>query len=214
MSSLNYSLPDLPYAYDALEPHIDARTMEIHHTKHHAAYISKLNAAIEGHDLGNPSIEELVAGIHTLPDEIQTAVRNHGGGHVNHTLFWKWMSPDGGGQPHGELAAAIDEQLGGYDRFAELFTGAAIGRFGSGWAWLSLDPDSKLVIESSPNQDSPLIHGHRPVLGIDVWEHAYYLKYQNRRPDYVKAFFEVINWDAVTERYLELVRSEAHAAVG
>lgn len=214
MSSLSYSLPDLPYAYDALEPHIDARTMEIHHTKHHAAYISKLNAAIEGHDLGNPSVEELVAGIHTLPEEIQTAVRNHGGGHANHTRFWTWMSLDGGGRPQGELATAIDEHLGGFDRFAEVFTGAAVGRFGSGWAWLSLDPDGKLVIESTANQDSPLIHGHRPILGIDVWEHAYYLKYQNRRPDYVKAFFNVINWDAVTERYLEILRSESHAVVG
>jgi Fe-Mn family superoxide dismutase len=214
MSSLKYSLPDLPYAYDALEPHIDSQTLEIHHTKHHAAYISKLNAAIEGHDLGTPSIEELVAGTHTLPDELQTSVRNHGGGHANHTLFWTWMSPDGGGQPSGELAAAIDQQLGGFERFAELFTVAAVGRFGSGWAWLSVNSDDKLLIESTPNQDSPLIHGHRPILGIDVWEHAYYLKYQNRRPDYVKAFFCVINWDAVTERYVELVRGEAHAVVG
>lgn len=214
MSSLTYTLPHLPYAYDALEPHIDARTMEIHHTKHHAAYVSKLNAAIEGHDLGNASVEELVAGIHTLSDEIQTAVRNHGGGHANHTLFWTCISPEGGGQPHGELATAIDERLGGFDRFAELFTGAAIGRFGSGWAWLSVDPDDNLLIESTPNQDSPLIHGHRPVLGIDVWEHAYYLKYQNRRPDYVKAFFNVINWEVVTERYLEVIRSEAHTVAG
>lgn len=214
MSSLKYSLPDLPYAYDALEPHIDARTMEIHHSKHHAAYVSKLNAAIEGHDLGSPGVDELVAGIHTLPEEIRTAVRNHGGGHANHTLFWTWMSPDGGGQPQGELATAFDEQLGGFDRFAERFTDAAIGQFGSGWAWLTLDPDNKLVIESTPNQDSPLIHGHQPILGIDVWEHAYYLKYQNRRPDYVEAFFNVINWDAVTERYMELIRSEVHAVVG
>jgi Fe-Mn family superoxide dismutase len=213
MTSLNYTLPDLPYAYDALEPHIDARTMEIHHTKHHAAYVSKLNAAIEGHDLGRPSIEELVAGVHALPNEIQTAVRNHGGGHANHTLFWTWMSPDGGGEPQGELAAAIDEQLGGFERFVELFTAAAVGRFGSGWAWLSLDQENRLLVESTPNQDSPLSHDHRPILGIDVWEHAYYLKYQNRRPDYAKAFFNVINWDAVTERYLQVVRGEAHAVV-
>ena len=212
MSSPNYTLPDLPYAYDALEPHIDARTMEIHHTKHHAAYIAKLNAAIERHDLGDPSVEELVAAIDTLPEEIQTAVRNHGGGHANHSLFWTVMSGQGKGHPQGDLAKAIDDQLGGFDRFAKQFTEAAVGRFGSGWAWLSLDADDRLVIESTANQHSPLMHGHKPVLGIDVWEHAYYLKYQNRRPDYVEAFFNVIDWDAVTERYLDTVRGKADVA--
>jgi len=208
---MRYSLPELPYAYDVLEPHIDARTMEIHHTKHHAGYVSNLNAAIEGEDLGSPSVEDLVAAIHTLPESIRTAVRNHGGGHANHSLFWTVLSGQGGGQPEGELAKAIDEQLGGFDRFVERFTGAALGRFGSGWAWLGLDVDHRLVVESTPNQDSPLMLGHTPILGIDVWEHAYYLKYQNRRADYVKAFFNVVNWKAVAERYAEATRRVAHA---
>ena len=196
-----YELPTLPYAYDALEPYIDARTMEIHYTKHHAGYVAKLNAAVEGHDLGNPSIEDLVAAIHTLPEDIQTAVRNNGGGHANHSLFWTVMSSNGGGQPKGELAKAIDGQLKGFDAFAESFNAAAVGRFGSGWAWLSVNPDRKLVVESTPNQDSPLMNGNTPILGLDVWEHAYYLKYQNRRPDYVKAFWNVIDWDVVADRY-------------
>jgi Fe-Mn family superoxide dismutase len=184
--------------------------MEIHHTKHHNTYVAGLNAAVEGHGLGDRTVEQLVASIGTLPEEIHTAVRNHGGGHANHSLFWTIMSGHGGGQPKGELARAIDEQLDGFDKFTEQFTKAALGRFGSGWAWLSLDHEKKLVVESTPNQDSPLLHGNVPILGIDVWEHAYYLKYQNRRADYVQAFFNVINWDAVVERYLEAVGREAH----
>jgi Fe-Mn family superoxide dismutase len=211
---MSYTLPKLPYAYDALDPHVDAQTMEIHHTKHHNAYVANLNTALEGRDLGGPCVEELVAAIHTLPEEIRTAVRNHGGGHANHSLFWTVMSPGGGGQPKGDLATAIDEELGGFDHFAGQFTDAAMKRFGSGWAWLVLDVHKKLVVESTPNQDSPLIHGHTPILGIDVWEHAYYLKYQNRRADYVKAFFNVIHWDAVTQRYLEARRREPLAVQG
>jgi Fe-Mn family superoxide dismutase len=217
---MSYTLPELPYSYDALEPHIDAQTMEIHHMKHHAGYVSNLNAALEGHDLGEASVEDLVAAIHTLPEEIRTAVRNHGGGHANHSLFWSVMSAHGGGQPTGELAKAVDGQFGGFAHFAEQFTKAALGRFGSGWAWLTLDADKRLVVESTANQDSPLMHGNIPILGLDVWEHAYYLNYQNRRADYVKAFFNVIHWDAVAERYLgvlrclEVIRKEAHALSG
>ncbi len=196
-----YELPPLPYAYDALEPHIDARTMEIHHTKHHAAYVQNLNKAIEGRDIGSPTIEELVAAIHTLPEEIRTAVRNHGGGHANHSLFWQIMSRNGGGEPQGELAKAIRAELGGFDGFRQAFTKAAMGRFGSGWAWLCVTPARRLVVEDTANQDSPLMHGNTPILGIDVWEHAYYLKYQNRRADYVAAFFNIIDWDAVAHRY-------------
>ncbi len=195
-----YSLPELPYAYDALEPHIDARTMEIHHTKHHQAYINKVNAAIEGSDLESKSIEDLVAGIDSVPAGSQGAVRNNGGGHANHSLFWTVMSPAGGGTPSGDLAAAIDADLGGFDAFKEAFSNAAATRFGSGWAWLSVD-GGKLVVESTPNQDSPLMEGRTPVLGLDVWEHAYYLNYQNRRPDYVAAFFNVVNWDEVASRF-------------
>jgi Fe-Mn family superoxide dismutase len=206
---MSYELPKLPYAYDALEPHIDARTMEIHHTKHHAGYVKKVNAAIEGHNLGNPSIEELVAAIDTLPEAVRTAVRNNGGGHANHSLFWTIMSAKGGGDPGGDVAKAIDEELGGYGNFREAFTQAALGRFGSGWAWLNVTPDEKLVVESTPNQDSPLMFGNVPILGIDVWEHAYYLKYQNRRPDYVEAFFNVIHWDEVERRYHEARKHQA-----
>ena len=209
---MSYTLPELPYAYEALEPQIDTRTMQIHHTKHHQGYVDKLNAAIQGHDLGSPTVEELVAAIQTLPEGIRTAVRNHGGGHANHSLFWTVISPHGGGQPGGELAEALDEQLGGFERFAEEFKSAALGRFGSGWAWLSLDADAKLLVESTPNQDSPLMAGHTPILGIDVWEHAYYLNYQNRRADYVEAFFHVIDWETVSERYLQALRTTAHAA--
>jgi superoxide dismutase, Fe-Mn family len=201
-----YTLPNLPYPFDALEPHIDAKTMEIHHDKHHAAYVANLNKALEGHDIGHPTIEELVAAVATLPEDIRTAVRNNGGGHANHSMFWTIMTGKGGGQPHGDLAVAIEKHLGGFDRFASEITKAGLGRFGSGWAWLCVDPQRRLVIESTANQDSPLMHGNTPLLGIDVWEHAYYLKYQNRRPDYIKAFFDVINWDAVTERYLQAVR--------
>ncbi|MBN1912133.1 MAG: superoxide dismutase [Pirellulales bacterium] len=209
---MKYTLPDLPYAYDALEPHIDARTMEIHHTKHHAGYVSNLNAALEGFDLGTPTIEELLAAIHTLPEEVRTAVRNQGGGHANHCLFWNVMSSRGGGHPRGELDQAMNNHLGGFDRFVEEFTKAAMTRFGSGWAWLSVDTDQRLLVESTPNQDSPLMHGHHPILGIDVWEHAYYLRYQNRRADYVKAFLDVIDWNNVGQYYMEAVRSEVHTS--
>lgn len=196
-----YTLPNLPYAYDALEPHIDARTMEIHHTKHHQGYVNKLNAALEGHDLGSPTVEELVASIHTLPEELKTPVRNHGGGHANHSLFWTVLRAPTGGLPTGPLAEAINRDLGSYDSFQEQFTKAALGRFGSGWAWLSVNGEKRLVVEDTPNQNSPLMHGNIPILGCDVWEHAYYLKYQNRRPDYVAAFFNVINWEEVGRRY-------------
>ena len=208
---MQYELPKLPYAYDALEPHVDARTMEIHHAKHHNAYVANLNKAIHGHDLGNPRVEELVAAIDTLPGEIRTAVQNHGGGHANHALFWTIMAKGGGGQPAGALAKVIDQRWGGFDGFRQTFTKAAMGRFGSGWAWLSLDSGKKLIIESTANQDSPLMKGHTPILGIDVWEHAYYLKYQNRRNEYVEAFFNVIDWDAVAHRYAEALKADVHA---
>jgi Fe-Mn family superoxide dismutase len=195
-----YSLPELPYAYDALEPHIDARTMEIHHTKHHQAYINKVNDAIANTDLASKSIEDLVSDLSALPESVRGAVRNNGGGHANHSLFWTVMKPGGGGSPSGDLAAAIDGDLGGFAKFKEDFSGAAATRFGSGWAWLSVS-GGKLVVESTPNQDSPLMEGRAPILGLDVWEHAYYLNYQNRRPDYVSAFFNVINWDEVAKRY-------------
>ncbi len=196
-----YTLPDLPYAFDALEPHIDAKTMEIHHDKHHAAYVKNVNDALGTSDLGKLSIEELCGKIDTVPENIRTAVRNNGGGHANHSLFWTIMSPNGGGEPSGELASAITSAFGSFATFKEKFTEAGAKRFGSGWAWLSLDGDKKLTVESTPNQDSPLMVGHTPILGMDVWEHAYYLKYQNRRPDYMAAFFNVINWSAVAERY-------------
>jgi len=199
--AVQYELPKLTYAYDALEPHIDARTMEIHHTKHHAAYVTNLNKAIESLNLGSPSVEDLLAAINTLPESAQTAVRNHGGGHANHTLFWNIMKKGGGGLPGGELAQAIDQHLGGFASFRENFNKAATTRFGSGWAWLSIDPNGKLVVESSANQDSPIMHGHRPILGLDVWEHAYYLKYQNRRPEYIEAWWNVIDWDRVADNY-------------
>ena len=198
-----FSLPPLPYATDALEPYIDARTMEIHHDKHHAAYVTNLNKALAGHaDLGQRSLEELLGHLTTLPQEIQTAVRNQGGGHFNHSLFWQMMKR-GGGQPSGDLAKAIDSGFGSFTGFQTKLTEAGTKVFGSGWAWLLLQ-DGKLVIESSPNQDSPLVKGVAPgaiLLGLDVWEHAYYLKYQNRRPDYIAAWFSVINWDFVSERF-------------
>ncbi|MDX1965161.1 MAG: superoxide dismutase [Pirellulales bacterium] len=201
---MSYTLPPLPYAYNALEPHIDAKTMEIHHTKHHQAYINNLNNAIKDTDLGNQPIEELVAKIDAVPENIRTVVRNNGGGHANHSLFWTIMGPGKGGAPTGPmgvLADAISKDLGGFEAFKEAFTKAATTRFGSGWAWLSVDKTGKLVVESTPNQDSPLMHGNTPILGLDVWEHAYYLNYQNRRPDYIAAFYNVIDWGAVTERY-------------
>ena len=195
-----YTLPELPYDYSALEPHIDARTMEIHHTKHHQGYVTKVNAAIEGSNLESKSIEELVSNLGSVPENIRTAVRNNGGGHANHSLFWTVLSPNGGGAPTGDLATAIDSELGGFDSFKESFSNAAATRFGSGWGWLSID-SGKLVVESTANQDSPLMEGRTPILGIDVWEHAYYLNYQNRRPDYIAAFFNVVNWDEVAKRY-------------
>ena len=195
-----YSLPNLPYGYDALEPHIDARTMEIHHTKHHQAYINNVNSAIAGSDLEKLSVEKLIADLGAVPEKIRTAVRNNGGGHANHSLFWTIMGPKAGGEPSGDLAAAIAADLGGFGKFKDAFTTAAKTRFGSGWAWLSVD-GGKLVVESTANQDSPIMEGRTPILGIDVWEHAYYLNYQNRRPDYVEAFFNVINWDEVAKRY-------------
>ena len=195
-----YSLPELPYAADALEPHIDARTMEIHHGKHHAAYIAKVNAAIEGTDLEGKSIEDLVSDLDAVPEDKRGAVRNNGGGHANHSLFWSLLCPKGGGAPSGDLGAAIDAAFGSFDAFKEQFANAAATRFGSGWAWLAVD-GGNLVVESSPNQDSPLMEGRTPILGLDVWEHAYYLNYQNRRPDYIAAFWNVVNWDEVGRRY-------------
>jgi superoxide dismutase, Fe-Mn family len=196
-----YTLPELPYPKDALEPHIDALTMEIHHDRHHAAYVTKVNEALAGSGVPEQSIEDLCRNINTVPEKIRGPVRNNGGGHANHSLFWLIMSPQGGGEPTGALAEAINAELGGYAKFKEALTNAAITRFGSGWAWLSVDKNKKLVVESTPNQDSPLMHGNTPILGMDVWEHAYYLKYQNRRPDYIAAFWNVINWAAVAERY-------------
>ncbi len=195
-----YQLPNLPYAANALEPHIDAKTMEIHHGKHHAAYIAKVNAAIAGTDLESKSIEDLISNLTAVPAAQQAVVRNNGGGHANHSLFWTIMKPNGGSHPTGELAVAINTTFGSFDEFKTKFSDAAVTRFGSGWAWLSVDA-GKLLIESTLNQDSPLMEGRTPILGLDVWEHAYYLNYQNRRPDYVSAFFNVIDWDAVGNRY-------------
>lgn len=196
-----YTLPKLPYAYDALEPHVDAQTMEIHHTKHHQTYINNVNAAIEKAGFNAPeNVDDLVAGLDKLPEDLKNVVRNNGGGHANHSLFWTVMAPNAGGKPQGKVAAAIDADLGGFDKFKEAFTQAALTRFGSGWAWLSVK-GGKLVVESTGNQDSPLSHGNTPILGLDVWEHAYYLKYQNRRPDYIGAFFNVVNWAEVERRY-------------
>lgn len=197
-----FELPSLPYASNALEPHIDQQTMEIHHGKHHNAYVTNLNKALEGHaELQNKSIEELLGSISSLPQDIQTAVRNNGGGHANHSLFWQIMSPNGGGQPSGDLANAINQAFGSFDAFKQQFAAAAAGRFGSGWAWLLVAPDGSLSITSTANQDSPLMEGKKPILGLDVWEHAYYLKYQNRRPDYINAWWNVVNWDEVARRY-------------
>lgn len=198
---MTYTLPKLDYAYDALEPHIDTKTMEIHHSKHHQAYINNLNAAIKDTEYESRALEQLLNGIQSLPEKLRDAVRNHGGGHANHSLFWKVMIPNGGGEPNGALAAAINADLGGLDAFKQAFTAAALTRFGSGWAWLSVTPEKKLVVESSGNQDSPLMSGNTPILGLDVWEHAYYLLYQNRRPEYIAAFYNVINWPEVERRY-------------
>jgi len=200
-----HALPALPYAYDALEPHIDTQTMQIHHTKHHQTYINNLNAALDGTEWAEWPVEKLVAAVKQLPQGLQAAVINQGGGHANHTLFWTVMSPNGGGVPHGAVAKAIDEQLGGFEAFKDAFTKAALTRFGSGWAWLSVTPEKHVVVESSGNQDSPLMHGNTPILGLDVWEHAYYLLYQNRRPEYINAFYNVVDWAEVERRYLAAV---------
>ncbi len=201
-----FTLPALPYAYDALEPHIDARTMEIHHSKHHNAYVTNLNAALAGTEWEGKSIEELLSNI----SKLAPAVRNNGGGHWNHSFFWQIMGPNAGGAPSGALAEAITAQLGGFDKFKEDFAKAGATRFGSGWAWLSVNADKKLIVSSSPNQDNPLMDiaevKGTPILGVDVWEHAYYLHYQNRRPDYLAAFFNVINWAEVEKRYAEAVK--------
>ncbi|WP_429078752.1 superoxide dismutase [Aeromonas veronii] len=199
---MSHTLPALNYAYDALEPHIDALTMEIHHSRHHQTYINNLNAALEtAPELAALPVEVLLCRFDTLPATLQGAVRNHGGGHANHSLFWLVMSPQGGGEPGGELALAIERELGGFDAFKQAFTQAALSRFGSGWAWLVVDKAGRLQVESSANQDSPLMHGHTPILGLDVWEHAYYLKYQNKRPDYIAAFYQVVDWAEVARRY-------------
>ena len=195
-----FELPPLPYAEDALEPHIDARTMGIHHGKHHAGYTRKLNAAIEGTDLVGQSIEDILANLDSAPENIRTAVRNNGGGYANHSLFWSIMSPNGGGEPQGALADAINSAFGSFAEFQSAFSAAAAGRFGSGWAWLVAEGGA-VSITSTPNQDTPLMEGKTPILGLDVWEHAYYLNYQNRRPDYIAAFFNVIDWGKVAERY-------------
>jgi Fe-Mn family superoxide dismutase len=205
-TDMPHTLPALPYAYDALEPHIDTQTMEIHHSKHHQTYINNLNAAIEGTDWAEWPVEQLVGAVKQLPEKLQGAVINQGGGHANHSLFWTVMSPKGGGLPEGQVAKAIDEQLGGFEAFKDAFTKAALTRFGSGWAWLSVTPGNTLVVESSGNQDSPLMHGNTPILGLDVWEHAYYLKYQNRRPEYIGAFYNVVDWAEVERRYLEALK--------
>jgi Fe-Mn family superoxide dismutase len=197
-----YELPKLPYAYDALEPHIDARTMEIHHTKHHQAYINNVNAALESHpDLLAKPVETLVAELNSLPEAVRTAVRNNGGGHANHSLFWKVMGPGKGGEPKGDVAKAIESSFGDFGAFKDAFGKAAMGRFGSGWAWLVSDKAGKLQVVSTANQDSPLTDGLKPVLGLDVWEHAYYLNYQNRRADYVAAWWNVVNWDEVASLF-------------
>ncbi|MFQ2523550.1 superoxide dismutase [Aeromonas caviae] len=200
---MSHTLPALPYAYDALEPHIDAKTMEIHHSRHHQTYVTNLNAALADlPELAALPLEALLARIDNLPAQVQGAVRNHGGGHANHSLFWQVMSPQGGGEPDGELAAAMERDLGGLESFKQAFTQAALSRFGSGWAWLVVDGRGKLQVVSSANQDSPLMEGLTPILGLDVWEHAYYLKYQNKRPDYIAAFYNVIDWGEVARRYV------------
>lgn len=197
-----FELPALPYAYDALEPHIDARTMQIHHGKHHAAYTTNLNNALQGHDdLAAKSIEALLGDLNGVPEGIRMVVRNNGGGYANHNLFWAVMGPNGGGEPTGALADAINATFGGFASFKETFAKAAMGRFGSGWAWLQVNKDGSLAATSSPNQDTPLMEGNTPILGLDVWEHAYYLNYQNRRPDYIAAWWNVVDWNAVAANY-------------
>ena len=199
---MKHTLPELPYALNALEPHIDAKTMEIHYGKHHQGYVDKLNAALEGHaDLQELNVEELLSDLDRVPEDIRTAVRNNGGGHANHSLFWKMMKPGGGGEPQGELKEAIDRKFGDLSKFQEAFTNAAATLFGSGWAWLIVNKEGELEIIQTPNQDSPLSRGLKPVLGLDVWEHAYYLHYQNRRPEYINAWWNVVNWDNAEDNY-------------
>lgn len=196
---MTYTLPDLPYAYDALEPYIDVETMHLHHDKHHNTYVTNLNAAVEKHpELAEKSVEELISSMSTVPEDIQTAVRNNGGGHANHSFFWEILAPNAGGEPTGDLKAAIDETFGSFDELKTEFKTAATGRFGSGWAWLVLD-NGTLKVTSTANQDSPLMEGQTPVLGLDVWEHAYYLKYKNVRPDYIEAFWNLVNWEKANE---------------
>jgi len=202
-----YELPPLPYPFDALEPHIDARTMEIHHDRHHAAYVNNLNKALEGHpQLSAKPIDQLLREINQVPENIRQAVINNGGGHANHSLFWEIMSGRGGGQPTGRLADAIQSTFGGFEKFRDLFSTNAATRFGSGWSWLVVDEGGQLQAYSTPNQDSPCMRGHTPILGLDVWEHAYYLKYQNRRPDYIAAWWNVVNWSRVGELYEQATR--------
>jgi Fe-Mn family superoxide dismutase len=197
-----FTVPALPYAFDALEPHIDAKTMEIHHDKHHATYVTNANAAIEKHpDLASKTVEDLLWGIDTVPEDIRTAIRNNAGGHSNHSIFWSIMGPGGGGNPPGRLGDTIKSTFGGYDAFKEQLTKAAVGQFGSGWAWLLADKNGKMSIKSYPNQDSPFMEGLTPILGVDIWEHAYYLKYQNKRADYVAAWFNTLNWVAIEARF-------------
>ncbi|MFU8859846.1 MAG: superoxide dismutase [Cyclonatronaceae bacterium] len=198
---MSYTLPDLPYAHNALEPHIDSKTMEIHHGKHHKGYVDKVNAALEGHELAKKPIEEVLKNIGAVPADKKQAVINNGGGHANHSLFWTILSPDGGGSPAGSLGSAIDSTFGSFEKFRDEFSNAAATRFGSGWAWLCVDGSGNLKVMSTPNQDSPLMQGLTPILGLDVWEHAYYLNYQNRRPDYISAFWNVVNWKKVNELY-------------
>lgn len=195
-----FTLPPLPYSNDALEPHIDAQTMEIHHDKHHNTYVTKLNEAVDGTEFAEMEINELIANLDKVPADKQTAVRNNGGGHANHTFFWELMTPGGASEPTGELAAAIDAKFGSFDEFKAKFEEAGAGRFGSGWAWLVKDGEG-VAIESTPNQDSPVMEGKTPIIGVDVWEHAYYLKYQNKRPDYLKAFWNVVNWDQAAKNF-------------
>ena len=197
-----HTLPKLSYAYDALEPHIDAKTMEIHHTKHHQAYIDKLNGAIKGTEFEKMDLNKLLHQLNKVPDNIRMVVRNNGGGHSNHSMFWQIMSPDGGGDPSGAVGDAINEAFGSFDKFKEVFANAAVSRFGSGWTWLMIE-DGRLGITSTPNQDTPIMDGKHVILGLDVWEHSYYLLYQNRRPDYIKAWWNVVNWDRVNELFEE-----------
>ncbi len=197
-----HSLPDLPYSYDALEPFIDTQTMEIHHQKHHNAYVTKLNSALEtSSEWQGKDVEEIIKNLNSVPESIRTAVRNNGGGHFNHTIFWNIMGANAGGEPGGDLATSINDDFGSFSEFKEEFSGAAANRFGSGWAWLVLDPSGKLTVLSTPNQDNPITEGFKPLMGLDVWEHAYYLKYQNRRPEYIENWWNVVNWSAVADRF-------------